>query len=52
VNNTVALRPVQVMRYNATVVIIAAGLQVGEVVVTAGVNVLYPGQKVSLLSGS
>jgi hypothetical protein len=40
------------MRYDPSAVIISKGLQDGEVVVTAGVNVLYPGQKVRLLSGS
>jgi len=49
---TVALRAVEVMRYDPSAVIISKGLQDGEVVVTAGVNVLYPGQKVRLLSGS
>src|SRR5262249_53479484 len=50
--NTVALRAVEIMRYDPAAVIIAKGLQDGEVVVTAGVNVLYPGQKVRLLSTS
>jgi multidrug efflux pump subunit AcrA (membrane-fusion protein) len=51
VNNTVALRPVEIMRYDPSAVIISSGLRDGEVVVTAGVNILYPGQKVKLLSG-
>ncbi len=50
--NTVALRAVEIMRYDPSAVIISKGLQDGEVVVTAGVNILYPGQKVRLLSGS
>jgi membrane fusion protein, multidrug efflux system len=51
-NNTVALRAVEIMRYDPSAVIISSGLQDGEVVVTAGVNVLHPGQRVKLLSGS
>jgi len=50
--NTVALRAVKILRYDPSVVIISSGLRDGEVVVTAGVNILYPGQKVRLLSGS
>ena len=52
VHKTVALRAVEIMRYDPTVVVISRGLQDGEVVVTAGVNVLHPGQKVKLLPGS
>jgi RND family efflux transporter MFP subunit len=51
-SNTVALRPVEILRYDPSVVIVSNGLRDGEVVVTAGVNVLHPGQKVKLLSGS
>ena len=50
-SNTVALRPVEIMRYDPSAVIISAGLQDGEVVITAGVHRLYPGQKVKLVSG-
>ena len=50
--NTVALRAVEILRYEPSTVIIANGLRDGEVVVTAGVNVLHPGQKVKLLSGA
>lgn len=48
-NSTVALRPVEVARYDAARAIIAGGLQEGEVVVTAGVQTLRPGQKVRVL---
>jgi membrane fusion protein, multidrug efflux system len=51
-SNTVALRAVEIQRYDPSAVIVASGLREGEVVVTAGVNVLHPGQKVKLLSGS
>jgi RND family efflux transporter MFP subunit len=50
-NNAVALRPVEIMRYDPSAVIISGGLQEGEVVVTAGVHMLYPGQKVKLSPG-
>jgi len=52
VSNTVTLRPVDILRYDPSAVIVASGLRDGEVVVTAGVNVLHPGQKVKLLSGT
>ena len=48
---TVALRPVRVARYEQDTVIIAQGLRDGDVVVTAGVQALRPGQKVKLLGG-
>jgi membrane fusion protein, multidrug efflux system len=51
-NSTVALRTVEVLRYDPSAVILSSGLRDGEVVVTAGVNVLHPGQKVKLLPGS
>jgi RND family efflux transporter MFP subunit len=51
-SNTVALRAVEILRYDPSAVIVSSGLRDGEVVVTAGVNVLHPGQKVKLLTGS
>ena len=51
-DSTVALRPVQIVRYDPSLVIIADGLRDGEVVVTAGVHILHPGQKVKLLPGA
>ena len=51
-NSTVALRTVEILRYDPSAVIISRGLRDGEVVVTAGVNVLHPGQKVKPLPGS
>ena len=47
-SNTVALRAVEILRYDPSAVIVSNGLRDGEVVVTAGVNVLHPGQKVKL----
>ena len=46
---TVSLRPVDVLRYDAAGVVISRGLEKGDVVVTAGVQMLRPGQKVRLL---
>ena len=48
-NHTVSLRSVAVFRYDPATVVISQGLQTGEVVVTAGVQTLRPGQKVRLL---
>jgi membrane fusion protein, multidrug efflux system len=48
-SQTVSLRSVDVSRYDPATVVISQGLDTGEVVVTAGVQVLRPGQKVRLL---
>jgi membrane fusion protein, multidrug efflux system len=48
-SETVSLRNVDVSRYDPADVVISQGLETGEVVVTAGVQVLRPGQKVRLL---
>jgi RND family efflux transporter MFP subunit len=46
---TVSLRNVEVARHGESLVAIADGLNNGDVVVTAGVQALHPGQKVRLL---
>ena len=46
---TVALRPVAVRRFNPASVSIEYGVNLGELVVTAGVQALRPGQEVRLL---
>jgi len=46
---TVALKPVEVLRFDPGTVVISGGLEGGELVVTAGVQALHPGQKVRLL---
>lgn len=46
---TVSLRTIELRNADATAVQVAAGLKPGEVVVTAGVQALRPGQKVRLL---
>jgi membrane fusion protein, multidrug efflux system len=48
-SKTVSLRNVEVLRYDPATVVISQGLETGEVVVTAGVQTLRPGQKVRLL---
>jgi RND family efflux transporter MFP subunit len=48
-SGTVNLRSVGIMRYGAGTVIISDGVEDNELVVTAGVHTLRPGQKVRLL---
>jgi RND family efflux transporter MFP subunit len=45
----VALRPVEVLRFDPARVVIGQGLEAGDIVVTAGVQALRPGQAVRLL---
>ena len=47
-SQTVNLRPIEITRYTVDSVIVAQGLQDGEIVVTAGVQALHPDQKVKL----
>jgi RND family efflux transporter MFP subunit len=49
---TVSMRNITVQSSNATTVQVASGLKPGDVVVTAGVQALRPGQKVRLLETS
>lgn len=46
---TVAIRNVDVLRFGQSNVAISQGLDAGEIVVTAGVQALHPGQKVRLI---
>jgi RND family efflux transporter MFP subunit len=48
-NFTVSPRNVEVLRYDPATVAVSQGLDTGEIVVTAGVQALHPGQKVRLL---
>lgn len=48
-SQTVSLRRVEVLRHDPAAVLIAQGVEPGDVVVTAGVQALRPGQKVRLL---
>lgn len=47
--STVSLRPIEVARHDPASVIVSGGLTPGEIVVTAGVQALRPGQQVRLL---
>jgi len=49
VNFAVALKPVEVLRFDPGTVVLSGGLDGGEIIVTAGVQALHPGQKVRLL---
>ena len=51
-SQTVSLRNVDVLRYDPATVVISQGLETGEIVVTAGVQTLRPGQKVRLLGAA
>jgi RND family efflux transporter MFP subunit len=45
---TVSLRKIDVQRNDASTVAVSQGLNIGDIVVVAGVRVLHPGQKVRL----
>lgn len=51
-NLTVSMKNVELLRHDPGTVVIAQGLQTGDIVVTAGVQALHPGQKVRLLGSS
>src|SRR5499427_7515712 len=51
-DHTVQLKPITVQRYQGDAVIVRGGLAQGDVVVTAGVQKLLPGQKVALMEAS
>jgi RND family efflux transporter MFP subunit len=48
-DSTVQLKPITVQRYEGDSVVVGDGLAQGDVVVTAGVQKLLPGQKVALM---
>jgi membrane fusion protein, multidrug efflux system len=48
-NRTVSIRNVDVLRFDPARVAVSGGLTTGDVIVTAGVQALHPGQKVRLL---
>jgi RND family efflux transporter MFP subunit len=50
--DTVSLRPVDVASYDLAQVIVGQGLEPGDIVVTAGVQSLRPGEKVRLLGAA
>jgi RND family efflux transporter MFP subunit len=47
--HTVSIRNVDVLRFDQARVVVSQGLDTGEIVVTAGVQALHPGQKIRLL---
>ncbi|HEY4443350.1 MAG TPA: efflux RND transporter periplasmic adaptor subunit [Steroidobacteraceae bacterium] len=49
---TVSLQNVELLRHDPGTVVIAQGLDTGDIVVTAGIQALHPGQKVRLLGSS
>lgn len=49
---TVSARNVEVLRFNPATVAISRGLDVGEIIVTAGVQALHPGQKIRMLGAA
>ena len=49
--STVALQDIDIESHDAARVVVAGGLEPGDVVVTAGVQALHPGQQVRLLGG-
>jgi membrane fusion protein, multidrug efflux system len=51
-DNTVQLKPITVQRYQGDSVVVGDGLTQGDIVVTAGVQKLLPGQKVALMDAS
>jgi RND family efflux transporter MFP subunit len=48
-SSTVSMRNIDVLRFDQAHVAVSQGLDTGEIVVTAGIQALHPGQKVSLL---
>jgi membrane fusion protein, multidrug efflux system len=51
-DSTVQLKPITVQRYQGDSVVVGDGLTQGDLVVTAGVQKLLPGQKVALMEAS
>ena len=47
---TVSMRNIDVLRYDPGTVVVSHGLDTGDIVVTAGVQALHPGQKVRFLA--
>jgi RND family efflux transporter MFP subunit len=48
-NNTVSLRNVDVLRFDQAQVAVSQGIHTGDIVVTAGVQALHPGQEIRIL---
>ncbi len=50
--STVSMREIEVARFDPGTVVVGTGLETGDIVVTAGVQALHPGQKVRLLEAA
>jgi len=48
----VSIRNVEVQRFDQAVIAVSGGLNVGDIIVTAGVQALHPGQTVRLLGSA
>jgi RND family efflux transporter MFP subunit len=48
-SSTVSMRNIDVLRFDQAQVAVSQGIDTGEIVVTAGIQALHPGQNVSLL---
>jgi hypothetical protein len=46
---TVSARKVEILRFDPATVTVSQGLDEGDIVVTAGVQALHPGQRIRLL---
>jgi membrane fusion protein, multidrug efflux system len=51
-NGTVSIRNVDVLRFDEAQAVISRGLDSGEIIVTAGVQALHPGQRVRVLGAA
>jgi multidrug efflux pump subunit AcrA (membrane-fusion protein) len=51
-SNVVSLKPITVTRYTKDQIAVSDGLKSGEIVVSAGVQMLRPGQKVEIAAES
>jgi multidrug efflux pump subunit AcrA (membrane-fusion protein) len=50
--HAVEIRPVEVKRFEQASAIVSKGLEDGDIVVTAGVQALFPGRQVRILGAS
>jgi membrane fusion protein, multidrug efflux system len=48
----VSLRPIELQQQASSSIVVSQGIEPGDLVVTAGVHALRPGQKVRLLGGT
>jgi multidrug efflux pump subunit AcrA (membrane-fusion protein) len=47
--STVSLRNIDVLRFDASRIIVSEGLEPGEIIVSGGIHALHPGQRVQQL---